>query len=1039
MNHNKKAYESSPKLQLNYSFTKEFINTFPINDDDEDEEENNNKEVLAKSHFGLGDFEKMQEQILGEANEVLMTILDEKIKKRMYSKNINIPKIKSFSSQNDIDVNDIENNNILSQGNFLKIREIPEISNEKFQILKYDLLDENYLEELKHFILDFKYEVNSANTTLAIGSLFPLEKLIESNFNNDVDFSDEMISKYNLYKNYIFNYRTIKADGNCFYRAVIFRYFEIIILNKDIALLQNIIFDMKNSFYSNEIIERKEIKMNTVFKPELPLKIMLIILDLIKKNNEELAHFIFLKCLLICPIFDFGLIFYFRYIFYTYIKENEDKLYLKNFPIKIGNLLPSKYETEDGEFLFNSFYQNYLLKMFMDAEKIIIYLTPFILGMNLDIIVFDDDSELIKKINYDGKAKYSFEDIIFLMNRKYHYELLYSKKENEKYKTFFKKYINNDFLKDSIIFYEYNKNNENISNIFDKQKSINKNYIINNNISDSNFSQNINDNRKERIIKKMKVKKKVKIKKFRKKLVNKNDTYLNDLDEKNDEELIINNNQINESPNRNEKKNNIHYNTIEALPKNNNKIINSSRNTKSYIINKTIDNNYEENEKKVNPFNFAEYENRQLDESINKMNEETKIKSQRNKIIHKENKNLIKKDYNMIENNSLKKKSNEKEENEDMIPPELNIQNSNISNTIDNTNKNNKVLVKKKVKKKKKKSSKITNVINLNSIHTNNQENSQIINEKNIINSNRAPIINGENKIIEEINTDINTNKNNKRKRKSLKFKNDFKNCKKCSEKYLMNKKNEININLCYECLKKEIIESFYDVYASYIKECLDNKYENDVIENKFNDLFTKTIKINNEISIPIKNGVNQLCSYDNENSSFVEIKQELILEIKQNFCLICCHKMVDNRESTITIPCNCNFCDIKHFEYFFNNAKSLEKGKELVCYCSYKYNIKDIYNLGLIFSEKNQKLLRKSVIDYLNDILIGKCCNCQSNQTNLDRIRYKDKSEENNKLLAKYKELKHYFCNSCIEIIKEKDSFLCKICYKEHIFRSKK
>ena len=83
MNHNKKAYESSPKLQLNYSFTKEFINTFPINDDDdEDEEENNNKEVLAKSHFGLGDFEKMQEQILGEANEVLMTILDEKIKKK---------------------------------------------------------------------------------------------------------------------------------------------------------------------------------------------------------------------------------------------------------------------------------------------------------------------------------------------------------------------------------------------------------------------------------------------------------------------------------------------------------------------------------------------------------------------------------------------------------------------------------------------------------------------------------------------------------------------------------------------------------------------------------------------------------------------------------------------------------------------------------------------------------------------------------------------------------------------------------------------
>jgi len=104
---------------------------------------------------------------------------------------------------------------------------------------------------------------------------------------------------------------------------------------------------------------------------------------------------------LICPIYDFGLILYFRYIMNNYIKENEDKLYLQNFPIKIGNSLPSKYETEKGEFLFDSFYQNYFLKMFNDAEKIIIYLTPFVIGINLDIILFYDESEIIKKINYE--------------------------------------------------------------------------------------------------------------------------------------------------------------------------------------------------------------------------------------------------------------------------------------------------------------------------------------------------------------------------------------------------------------------------------------------------------------------------------------------------------------------------------------------------------------------------------------------------------------------------------------------------------------
>ena len=542
----RKSNENSPKKRLNYSFSKEFINTFSVK-----EVENEDNPLLAKSHLDLGDIIKMQEEILGESKEASSTILDEKIKKNLFSKNINIPKLKVFANHNDIDANEIEKNNIIINNNFLKIRNIPEISKDKFEKMKMDLLDDNYLEELKNFILDFKYKLNSSNPSVAIGSLFPLERLIESNFNHDSDFSNEMIAKYNLYRKYIYNYRTIKGDGNCYYRAVMFRYFEIIILNKEIFLLQNIIFDMKKSFYSNEIISRKEIKMNTIFKPELPLKIMFIILDLIKKNNEELAHLIFLKSLLICPIFDFGLIFYFRYIIYSYIKENEDKLYLKNFPIKIGNLLPSKYETEDGQFLFNSFYQNYLLKMFMDAEKIIIYLTPFILGINLDIIIFDDESEIIKKINYDGKPDFEFDDKIFLMNKKNHYEIIYSKNYNEKYKALFNKYINNNFIKESIILHEINK-----KNIFDNNQG--NNFIVNNHKdSYTIFSENINCNNnmnfQENTLKQSKIKKKFKIKKPKMKTANKRNIYLdNDLN---------NNYSLNEIEAI--KENYIHYNTIE--------------------------------------------------------------------------------------------------------------------------------------------------------------------------------------------------------------------------------------------------------------------------------------------------------------------------------------------------------------------------------------------------------------------------------------------------------------------------------------------
>ena len=653
----KQNNESNTKKQLNYSFSKEFINAILEDDCEEEKDQNTN---LAKSHFNLGDIQKMQEEILGESKEILLTILDEKIKRNIDSKGINI-RIKTFMNHNDIDVNDIEKNNLIENDNFLKLREIPEISEANFNILKYNLLDDKYLEDLKNFIINFKYPINSSNTTIAIGSLFPLEQLVESGFNNDSDFANEMINKYNLYENYIFNYRTIKGDGNCYYRAVMFRYFEIIILNKEISLLQNIIVDMKNSFYSNEITDRKEITMNTTFKPELPLKIMIIILDLIQKDNPELAHLIFLKSLLICPIFDFGLIFYFRYIIYTYIKDNENKLYLKNFPIKIGNLLPSKYETEEGEFLFNSFYQNYLLKMFMDAEKIIIYLTPFILGINLDIITFEDDSEIIKNINYDGKVKYSFDDKIFLMNRKNHYELIYTKKDNNKYEDIFNKYINNDFVKGSIIIYELNKKNNFVNNGNDMIENDNNINIYNstfqNNIVEKNENNNtIDENITKNVIKKnLPIKKKGKDKKKSKK--KSFDTHL--------ENFTFKNNK-----NEDDNEDNTHYNTINISSKNRCNTINNNNNI---IIGNGED---------ITSGIF-----------LNGSEKKKKPKQKIIKINGESNFDKIKKPYKKIstDNNSLNKKKEINEDNENdhiLINSIINdINNRNMNNTIDNINK----------------------------------------------------------------------------------------------------------------------------------------------------------------------------------------------------------------------------------------------------------------------------------------------------------------------------------------------------------------
>ena len=96
-------------------------------------------------------------------------------------------------------------------------------------------------------------------------------------------------------------------------------------------------------------------------------KIFALIYLKLKNNDKYNAYFLFIGSLLFCPIFDFGLILYFRYVLFKYIQNNENKFYSKDFNILIGNLLPAKYETEDSKFLFDQFYNEYLLKMFQDA------------------------------------------------------------------------------------------------------------------------------------------------------------------------------------------------------------------------------------------------------------------------------------------------------------------------------------------------------------------------------------------------------------------------------------------------------------------------------------------------------------------------------------------------------------------------------------------------------------------------------------------------------------------------------------------------
>ena len=321
--------------------------------------------------------------------------------------------------------------NFSSTGDFLKANSMKTVSKDIIDKIKYQYVNPN--SDLKERVLEKIQVVPTLQT--AIGPISSLEHLIEiSTGVNDSTLHSTIYKKYEMYKDVFYMWRKVKGDGNCFYRAVIFRYLEIIVLNCDLQKMEQMIYYFDKCCKSIELECRKTITNTITIKPELNMQLLIIIYELMKSNDIKNAYKMLLKCFISCNSFDYGMIFYYRYLLEMYIKKNENKLYLKDFTIKIGNLLPIEYETNEGNFLFDQFYENYLLKMFKDAEKIIIYLTPFVLKMKLEVVLFDDigeSTDCLKELTY-GEAAPVNEDSLMVVNRKDHYDLVYTKKAYEK-------------------------------------------------------------------------------------------------------------------------------------------------------------------------------------------------------------------------------------------------------------------------------------------------------------------------------------------------------------------------------------------------------------------------------------------------------------------------------------------------------------------------------------------------------------------------------------------------------------------------------
>jgi hypothetical protein len=68
-------------------------------------------------------------------------------------------------------------------------------------------------------------------------------------------------------------------------------------------------------------------------------------------------------------------------------------------------------------------------------------LTPFVLGINLDVVLFDDnEDEILKHFKFVGKDELKIKDTIFVINKKGHYEIVYSYQDVKNYNYIYKYY-----------------------------------------------------------------------------------------------------------------------------------------------------------------------------------------------------------------------------------------------------------------------------------------------------------------------------------------------------------------------------------------------------------------------------------------------------------------------------------------------------------------------------------------------------------------------------------------------------------------------
>ena len=397
---------------------------------------------------------------------------------------------------------------------FLKIEDFPE------NPISDQFLYEQVLDKIKPMIPIFEQDLKN----MKLGELKwnnikqgkRLEVMVENTYGYDRFLKDQMVEELCFLKRVINCWRGVAGDGNCFYRSAIFSWLEYLIFNKKINTLKIVIANLYVKFdVSYKKVKTLPFQYKKQFTTEekyVAITILEIIIRFLKENNIKEAYITLLKAFNVTRVFDRVMIFYLRFLLYEYISDNQDKLFKKDFPVCLGNLLPQEYETEDGKFLYNEYFLDDLLKFYTCAEKLAVYLVPYILKVNLNIVFyyFGKDCDIENKFfscelpNKDKKF-----DTINVLYRKAHYDVCYFNDYYNNYKNLLDIYcnLNTEFKGD---FYILDPNlvvqQEKILNKlspFDENKSVIFNRVLFN--KQRKEIQNKMDENKEKIENKMNI------------------------------------------------------------------------------------------------------------------------------------------------------------------------------------------------------------------------------------------------------------------------------------------------------------------------------------------------------------------------------------------------------------------------------------------------------------------------------------------------------------------------------------------------------